>query len=262
VTEDATAAAPSLGAQRAAELIDEAQDVVVLTGAGISTDSGIPDFRGPNGIWTKDPDAEKQADIRYYVADPEIRRRSWQRRLEWATRARGLEPNPGHRAIVDLEQAGRIHTLVTQNIDGLHHAAGSDPELIVEVHGTMREVVCLGCDERGPVESTLDRVRAGAEDPSCLSCGGLLKSATVSFGQSLHQADLDRADRAARECDLLLVVGSSLGVHPICEMVPLARGCGADVVIVNGETTAYDDLADVIVRGSISDVLPVILAAG
>ena len=185
--------------QRVRRWIDDAppESVVVLTGAGISTDSGIPDFRGPNGVWTKNPKAEKLATLQHYVADPEVRKLAWQTRLD--SPAWTAEPNAGHRAIVTLERRGKLHTLVTQNIDELHQRAGTDPARVVEVHGTMRQVVCLACDERAPMERALDRVRAGEEDPACRTCGGILKSATISFGQALVAADLQRAERAARD---------------------------------------------------------------
>ena len=187
------------GLERARALLERARRVVVLTGAGISTDSGIPDFRGPQGVWTTNPEAERMATLEFYVADPEMRRRSWRHRLTsplWDS-----EPNAGHRALVDLERSGRLDTLVTQNVDGLHHKAGSDPARIVEIHGTGREVVCLHCGDRQPAEPVHERVRAGDEDPACLAqgpdgaaCGGILKSATISFGQSLVPGDLMRAE--------------------------------------------------------------------
>jgi NAD-dependent deacetylase len=234
--------------------IEGARSVAVLTGAGISTDSGIPDFRGPQGLWTRDPAAEKMATLQSYLADPAVRARSWQWRLE--TDANRREPNAGHRALVDLERAGRLETLVTQNVDGLHQAAGSDPARVVEIHGTLREVECLGCGERAPIDRALDRVRAGEVDPDCRSCGGLLKAATISFGQGLVARDLERAERAALACDLLLAIGTTLGVYPIASMVPVAKEAGARIVIVNGEATEMDALADVVLRGSISQILP------
>ncbi len=240
--------------EEACRLVAEADTVVVLTGAGISTDSGIPDFRGPNGLWTKNPGAEKTATLQHYLADPEVRKRAWRNRLD--SEAWAAEPNAGHRALVDLERQAKLHTLVTQNIDGLHQAAGSDPDLVVEVHGTIREVGCLTCGERAPMERALERVRSGEEDPECRTCGGILKSATISFGQSLVPEDLDRAERAARACDLMLAVGSTLSVYPVCDVVPLAKSRGAAVVILNAEPTQFDDLADVVLRESISDALP------
>jgi len=234
----------------------EAERIVVLTGAGISTDSGIADFRGPNGLWTMDPAAEKAAHISHYVADPEVRKRAWRNR---AAAGAPPQPNAGHSALVALERSGRLLALVTQNVDGLHLAAGSDPTLVVEVHGTTREVACLSCDERAPMERAVARVRAGEEDPPCRSCGGMLKSATISFGQSLVPDDLQRAEGAARQCDLLLAVGSTLAVRPVADMVPLAVAAGAHVVILNDGPTAMDDLADVVLRGSISEVLPALV---
>jgi NAD-dependent deacetylase len=233
--------------------IDEAERILVLTGAGISTDSGIRDFRGPNGVWTKDPDAERRSQISYYVADPELRKSGWRRRLEHHPT---YEPNPGHRALVELERRGKVHLLVTQNVDGLHLAAGTSPELLVEIHGTNRDVACLSCGERAPMERALERVRAGEEDPPCRSCGGILKAATISFGQDLVRADLLRAFAGAQSCDLVLAVGSTLGVVPAADLVPAAKQRGARVVILNAEPTQYDFIADAVIRGSISEVLP------
>ncbi|MCS5637426.1 MAG: NAD-dependent deacetylase [Myxococcota bacterium] len=250
---------PSLEAAvaQARELVDQAGRVVVLTGAGISTDSGIPDFRGPQGLWTRNPEAEKMATLQHYMNEPDVRVRSWQMKLEQIESAR--KPNAGHRALVELERREKLHTLITQNVDGLHHDAGSDPAKIVEIHGTLREVVCMECDERAPMERALMRVRAGEEDPPCRSCGGILKSATISFGQGLVFEDLSRSEVAARECDLILAVGTTLGVYPIAGVVPVARECGAGVIILNAEPTEMDGLANVLLRGSISEVLPQIL---
>ena len=234
--------------------IDAARRIVVLTGAGISTDSGIPDFRGPQGLWTRNPEAEKMATLQHYVADPEVRRRAWRTRVESPMHDR--EPNDGHRALVTLERRGILDTLVTQNVDGLHLKAGSSSERVVEIHGTAREVVCLSCGERAAMERALARVRAGEVDPPCRSCGGILKSATISFGQGLVQADLERAGAAARRCDLMLAVGTKLSVYPIAGIVPVAKEAGARVVILNAEPTEMDSLADIILRGSISALLP------
>jgi NAD-dependent deacetylase len=234
--------------------IDEAARVVALTGAGISTDSGIPDFRGPQGVWTRNPGAEKMATIQHYVADPEVRRRAWQMRREHpAWRA---EPNPGHLALVHLERRGKLDTLITQNVDGLHLKAGTSPHRLVEIHGTMRDVVCLTCGDRGPIETAMARVEAGEEDPACRSCGGILKTATISFGQSLVDHDLERARDAALACDLMLAVGSTLSVYPIAGVVPVAKRAGARLVIVNGGPTEMDTMADAVLRGPISAILP------
>ena len=234
--------------------IEAAERLVVLTGAGVSTESGIPDFRGPQGVWTRNPEAEKQSTIQHYVADPEVRRRAWRSRLD--SPAWTAQPNAGHRALVTLERRGKLDTLITQNIDGLHQAAGSSPARVVEVHGTMREVVCLACGERAPMERALARVRAGEDDPPCRTCGGILKSATISFGQSLVPEDLRRAERAARGCDLMLAVGTKLSVWPVAGIVPVAKDAGARVVILNAQPTEMDHLADVVLRGPIGDLLP------
>ncbi len=238
----------------ARKLVDGARHVVVLAGAGISTESGIPDYRGPDGVWTKHPEAERLARIGVYMRDKDARRAAWRSRLHspiWAA-----EPNAGHLALVALERQGRLDTLVTQNIDGLHLLAGNDPAKVVEIHGTIREIVCMACGDRGPAAPTLDRVRAGEDDPACLRCGGILKSATISFGENLVVADLVRAERAVSGCDLLLAVGTSLGVYPAAALVPLAADHGAAIVIVNSEETPFDPIADAVVRGRIGEVLP------
>lgn len=236
--------------------IDDAQRVVVLTGAGISTDSGIPDFRGPQGVWTRNPAAEKLATIQNYLADPEIRVAAWRGRLEhtaWTAR-----PNSGHLALVELERRGKLHALITQNVDELHQIAGNARDKVIEVHGTLRRVMCWKCGARSPMEDTLARVRAGEADPACLKCGGILKSDTISFGQALVPEVIDRAMQVAGQAEVLLAVGSTLQVYPVAGVVPLARQAGARVVIVNAEETAMDDLAHAVLRGSISELLPVI----
>jgi NAD-dependent deacetylase len=233
--------------------------VVALTGAGISTDSGIPDFRGPQGVWTKNPKAERLSNIRDYMADPDVRKLAWQGRLNhpaWAA-----QPGPGHRALVELEHRGLLHALVTQNIDGLHQKAGSSADLVIEVHGTVHDVVCMACGWRGPMAPILDRLRTGEEDPPCEQCGGILKSATISFGQALVPQVIARAMRAAEQADLLLAIGTSLQVYPIAGAVPIARSAGARVVIVNAEPTPFDDVADAVLRGQIGEMLPEICAA-
>lgn len=234
--------------------LDAAQRIVVLTGAGISTDSGIPDFRGPKGVWTLNPKAEQMSDIRYYVADPEVRRLSWQSRL--AHPAWTAAPNAGHRALAALEQRGKLHALITQNIDGLHQRAGVSADRVIEVHGTLHTVMCLGCGWRGPMQETLDRVRAGEEDPQCLQCKGLLKSDTISFGQQLIPAVIDRAMRVAGEGDLFLAIGSTLQVYPVAAAVPKALDAGTRLVIINAQPTQFDDVADAVVRLPIGEVLP------
>jgi NAD-dependent deacetylase len=241
--------------ERARQWLAEAQYVTVFTGAGISTDSGIPDFRGPNGLWTKNPAAEKASTLQNYLADPEVRRFAWQNRLH--SPAWDAVPNSGHLAIYELERQGRLRAVVTQNIDELHQRAGHAPANVIEVHGTMRWSRCWSCDDRRPMQETLERVRAGEEDPHCLVCQvGVLKSDTVSFGQSLVPEVIDAAMRAADECDVLLAAGSTLSVFPAANVVPRAKASGARVVIVNGEPTAMDRFADALLIGSLGELLP------
>ena len=242
--------------QEARRWVDESSRIVVLTGAGMSTESGIPDFRGPQGLWTKDPKAEKLSNIHYYMADPDVRRLAWQGRLEHP--AWTAVPNAGHRALVDLERRGKLHALITQNIDGLHQRAGNSPERTIEVHGTVHDVVCMSCGWRGPMAHALDRVRAGEEDPPCLECGGILKSATISFGQPLLPEVIDRAMTAAGQADLLMAIGTSLQVYPVAGVVPLASRAGARLVIINAARTPFDELADAVISTAIGEVLPLI----
>jgi NAD-dependent deacetylase len=239
-------------------LVRSAGSITALTGAGISTESGIPDFRGPQGVWTTNPGAEKTATLSHYLADPDVRRTAWRNRL--TSPAWSAEPNAGHRALVALERQKRLRAVVTQNIDELHQRAGSTPALVIELHGTMRWIVCWGCGDRAPMEDALERLRAGEDDPHCLRCGGILKSATISFGQALDPAVLAAAEVAAEECDLLLAIGSSLTVYPAAGLVPLAKQAGAALVIVNAEPTPFDDLADAVVHGPIGEVLPALVS--
>ncbi|PJE93746.1 NAD-dependent deacetylase [Streptomyces carminius] len=232
--------------------------VAILSGAGISTDSGIPDYRGPNGLWRTDPDAEKLVTYSYYMADPEIRRRSWRLRLTGpALRAR---PNAGHEAVVRLERAGVPVRVITQNVDGLHQLAGLPERKVLELHGTARTVVCTRCRARSEMEKALERVRAGVADPECLRCGGILKPATVMFGEALDPAVLAEALGTARACEVFLAVGTSLQVEPAASLARVAAEHGARLVIVNADPTPYDALADRVVREPIGRSLPVLLA--
>ena len=234
--------------------IAKAQRVVVLTGAGISTDSGIPDFRGPQGVWTKNPMAEKLSNIHHYMADAEVRKAAWKARMDHT--AWNAKPNRGHFALAELERCGKLHALITQNIDELHQLAGNSPQKVIEVHGTMRKVVCMSCGMIAPMQKALERVRAGEADPPCRDCGGILKSATISFGQALVPEVIEGAMRASAEADLFFAIGSSLQVYPIAGAVPAARAAGAKIVIMNAEPTPFDDIAHAVFRDSISDVLP------
>lgn len=240
-------------------MVAESRRIVVLTGAGISTDSGIPDFRGPEGVWTKDPDAEMLSSYDVWIRDADVRRRSWASRLTSPFLDAG--PNLGHEAITCIERSGRLALLVTQNIDRLHHLAGTSPDRIVEIHGNAHESVCLACGDRNPIDATLARVAAGEAEPTCDAlrhgepCGGMLKSATISFGQALIEDDLRRAELAAESCDLLLAIGSTLSVYPVANMVPTAVAMGAGLIIVNSSPTPMDSLADVVLHADISSTL-------
>lgn len=236
------------------ERLAEVTSITVLTGAGVSTDSGIPDFRGPQGVWTKDPGAAAMATLDAYVADPEVRRRAWRSRRDHP--AWQAEPNAAHAALVDLERAGLLNAIVTQNIDGLHQRAGSVPGSVIEIHGTMRDAVCLTCGLRTPMPDVLARVDAGEDDPPCPVCGGIQKSATISFGQSLERDVLAAAIRAARTCDLFVAVGTSLTVQPAAGLCLEAVEHGALLVILNAQETPYDEIADAVLRGPVGETLP------
>jgi len=237
--------------------LERATRVVVLTGAGISTESGIPDFRGPQGVWTKNPRAEKLSDIRYYMNDPAVRREAWKSRLDHP--AWNAKPNAGHRALAALEQRGKLHALITQNIDGLHQMAGNSPDIVIEVHGTVREVMCMACGMTAPMQQALDRVRAGEDDPPCRDCGGILKSATISFGQVLVPEVINRAMEAAAQADLFFAIGTSLQVYPIAGAVQAAHAVGAKIVILNAEPTPFDGIAHFVSREPIGTILPQLL---
>jgi NAD-dependent deacetylase len=233
-----------------------AEHLVVLTGAGISTESGIPDFRGPQGVWTKNPAAEKTATLQHYVGSRDVRVQAWRNRVEG--NYFGAEPNDGHRALVAIEHrlGAAFDTLVTQNVDRLHHDAGSDPERIIEIHGNVREVKCLDCTWRAPMAVALDRVRAGESDPECPECGGILKSATISFGENLVVTDLERAQEAALRADVFLALGTSLGVYPAAALPELALRRGARLIVFNAQETPFDDHADAVSRSPLGTILP------
>ena len=242
---------------RAAALITASRRILALTGAGLSTASGIPDFRGPQGRWTLDPDAERISTLSYYLDDPDVRRRAWRARADsphWAS-----SPNAGHLALVDLERAGRLAGIVTQNTDGLHLLAGSSPELVHEAHGNARTWRCEDCRHTGPMLEMVERVRAGDDDPRCPDCGGIARAATILFGELLDSQVIEAAADAAQDCDLFVAVGTSLTVHPAAGLLPLAFRSGAPAVIVNEQETAYDDLAAAVIREPVADVLATLL---
>ncbi|UUN30194.1 Sir2 family NAD-dependent protein deacetylase [Streptomyces sp. FIT100] len=233
--------------------------VAILSGAGISTDSGIPDYRGPNGLWRREPEAEKLVTYDHYMADPEIRRRSWRMRRDGpALRA---EPNVAHRAVAELERArnGVAVRVITQNVDGLHQLAGMPARKVLELHGTARQAECTRCHARSPMQEELARLTGGEEDPPCRVCGGILKSATVMFGQRLDPVVLGEAMGIAKACEVFIAVGSSLQVQPAASLAGLAADNGARLVIVNAEPTPYDDRAAQIIREPIGTALPTLL---
>lgn len=232
--------------------------VAILTGAGISTDSGIPDYRGPNGLWRRDPEAEKLVTYDTYMADPEIRRRSWRMRQD--SPAFRAEPNAAHEAVVRLERSGTPVRVITQNVDGLHQRAGLPERKVLELHGTVRAVTCTRCHARSSMRDALDRVAAGEPDPPCLVCGGILKSATVMFGERLDPEVLATALGVAKAAQVFLAVGSTLQVQPAASLAGVAAEHGARLIIINAEPTPYDPLATEVIREPIGTALPRLLA--
>jgi NAD-dependent deacetylase len=245
--------------QRAAELLSRSTGLVILTGAGISTESGIPDFRSPGGIWTKY--APQEFTYQNFVANRAHRERYWKMSLDIHPVLAAAEPNAAHRAVADLERRGHLRAVITQNIDGLHQRAGSSPDRVIEIHGTALHVVCLSCGERLPREEVQARVRSGEAVPDCRACGGILKPATVSFGQAMPERETTLAFEHAEHADVFLVIGSSLVVHPAAYLPVRAVECGARLVIVNLETTPCDRLATAVVRGKAGAAMSEILDA-
>lgn len=240
----------------AQQVVSSAGSITILTGAGLSTASGIPDFRGPQGVWTQDPAAERISTLSCYLGDPAVRRLAWERRTwspVWEAR-----PNAAHDAITDLQVSGRLRGVITSNTDGLHQLAGTRD--VVELHGSARRWRCEACGQGGPMEEMLDRVRAGETDPPCPHCGGIVRATTILFEEMLDPDVIEKAAEAAADCDVFLAVGTSLVVHPAAGLLPLALREGAAVLIVNAEETPYDDYASAVVREPIETVLPQLLA--
>ncbi len=241
----------------AASLCATRSRITILTGAGISTASGIPDYRGPDGVWTKNPKAERISTLDWYLYDPEVRALAWQSKLHspaWQAR-----PNAAHAAVTQLQRAGRLRSCITSNIDGLHPDAGTTE--VLEVHGSARRWRCEDCPARGDMAEQLDRVRGGDTDPRCPNCGGITRATTILFGENLDPDVIDAASRAAQDCDLFIAVGTSLGVYPAAGLLPLAVRAGAPAVIVNAQETPYDDIATAVIREPIADSLPALLTA-
>lgn len=235
-------------------MLAAARRITVLTGAGISTASGIPDFRGPNGLWTRNPEVQRASTLSHYLNDEELRQRAWQNRLRWLDN--DPQPNAGHRALCRLQERQQLRGVVTQNVDGLHQRSGIEPGIVFEVHGNIHRSRCWECGDKRPMRETVQRVAQGDPDPRCLLCGGVLKSDTILFEEPLVPDVIEAAYRASEQCDVFLAVGSTLAVYPAAYCLPRAKAAGARVVIVNGQPTEMDGLADEIVHGDIDEVLP------
>ena len=248
MTEDAAALA---------RLIGESRRIVIFTGAGISTESGIPDFRSPGGIWTR----MQPISFQDYLADPDARRLSWQRRLEMEETWRTVKPNSGHQAIAELVTSGKASHVITQNIDGLHQQSGVPDEKLIELHGSTRYAKCLDCDTRIEVADILLHFAEHGEAPVCARCGGLVKTATISFGQPMPEGEMARSEAAVKACDLMLVLGSSLTVYPAAGFPLLAKRMGAGLAIVNREETPLDPGADLVINAEIGPTLSLVIDA-
>lgn len=232
-------------------------NVVFLTGAGISTAAGIPDFRGPQGVWTRDPHAELTSTLSWYLGDEDVRRKAWLMRAEASVWDK--EPTHAHRAIAGFANSVDVSAVITQNVDGLHQAAGSDPARVLEVHGSARSWRCEGCAATGPMGEAVARVRAGEPDPRCVGCGGIIRAMTILFEEALDSAVIDAAHTAATQCDVMVAVGTGLSVYPVAGLFPLAAQHGARTIIVNAEETPFDAMADEIIGGDLQEALPALL---
>lgn len=245
---------------KAAALLAQARRVVVLTGAGISTESGIPDFRSPGGLWTRYDPRKLTFDL--FCSREETRRDYWKLATETYPVLRDAEPNAAHYAIAALQAEGRLLKLVTQNIDGLHQKSGSSAADIIEIHGTSLGAACIGCHLELDREQLHQRLVSGQVDvPYCEACGNPVKPKTVSFGQAMPEQELNLAFEAAASCDLFLVVGSSLTVYPVASLPEVAVRSGAPLVIVNNDETSQDHIADVLLRGSAGESMSLLLRA-
>jgi NAD-dependent deacetylase len=231
--------------------------IVVFTGAGISTESGIPDFRSPGGVWARN----RTIEFGEFTASRAGRIEYWRQKREIWPAMRDAKPNAGHEAIVRLEHEGRLQALITQNIDGLHQRAGQTPSLVIELHGTTA-AGCLACGERIPMDEAIRRIDEGDPAPECTSCGGLLKPATISFGQEMPVVELGRAAEAARRCEVFLSVGSSLVVHPAAMLPVVAKHSGAKLIIINRTPTPLDEMADLVIHEEIGSALPNLISSG
>lgn len=249
---------PQAASRLLAERFAAAARAVVFTGAGISTESGIPDFRSPGGIWSR----MKPIEFAGFLASEEVRLEDWRRRFRMRREFAAAEPNAGHRAVARLVEAGVVAAVVTQNIDGLHQRAGVAEDDVVELHGNGTRAACLDCAAPMSLEAAEAAIAASGRAPRCAACGGLVKAAIVSFGQPMPPSEMARARAASLDCDLFVVVGSSLVVHPAAGFPELARRNGAGLVILNREPTPLDGAADLVLRGAIGEVLGPLAAPG
>lgn len=238
---------------RFAELVRAAQRGVAFTGAGISTESGIPDFRGPQGVWNTETPVYYQE----FMADRDARVRAWERGARMFRRCADARPNDGHLVIAELERRGHITTVITQNIDGIHHDAGSSS--VIELHGTNRRSACQHCGKDWPTSAIVERVERGDASPECDACGGPIKTSTVSFGQGMPENEMRLAMEAALHADLFVSIGSSLVVEPAASFPRFAKQAGATLVIVNSQATPLDDVADLVIRMPIGDTMRALL---
>ena len=240
-----------------ADWIYESQRMVVFTGAGVSTESGIPDFRSPGGIWSKyDP---RELTFQRFLADPEVRKLRWKMFMENAAMWEA-KPNPAHLACAELFRLGKLRAVITQNIDGLHQDAGVPAEKVVELHGTNRWVYCLECGARWPSEEIRQRIEEeNLEIPDCTECGGILKTATISFGEPMPEKEMRAAEQLSREADLMLVIGSTLVVYPAAYMPQITKEAGGKVAIINLSESGGDHYADLIIRGKAGELMSLVL---
>jgi len=236
----------------ARKILASARRIVGFTGAGISTESGIPDFRSPGGIWS----TARMIDFSEFISSREARIESWRQKLVAWPAMRDAQPNAGHLAFAELEKRGQLTAMITQNIDGLHQRAGNSAEIVIEVHGTMTQAVCLSCDQRIPMDEAVKRVSAGEEDLLCEDCGGMMKTATISFGQPMPVAEMMMAQKKCVECDVLIAAGSSLVVYPAASLPTLAKDRGARLIIINRTPTPLDSRADLVINDEIGKALP------
>jgi NAD-dependent deacetylase len=240
-----------IAVERLRQLIEAAKIILPFTGAGISTECGIPDFRSPGGIWTKNQPISFDS----FLASQEMRDESWRRRFAMEKHLVAAQPGRGHRALAALYRAGKVPAIVTQNIDNLHQVSGVPPEHVIELHGNTTYALCLDCDARYELSWVKEKFDAMARAPDCPGCGGYIKTATISFGQAMPEAAMRRAEELTVSCDLFLAIGSSLVVWPAAGFPLLAKRNGAALIIMNRDATEFDDIADLVIRQDIGTVL-------